>query len=215
LLANLYLDVLDRELEQRGLSFVRYADDIAVFVASERAAERVLERLTRWLHKHLDLEVNAAKSGARRTEASALLGFRIHPGGDVSPAPKAIDRFKERVRALWDARQSLTSKQLRDQWQRYVTGWWNYFGFANWCCAVHALSGWTRRHMRKCFWLRWHDRHGRRNALTRLGVRGRALGVAGSRRGAWPMARHVVVNQALKIATLNRHGFTLPWTLAG
>jgi hypothetical protein len=215
LLANLYLDVLDRELEQRGLSFVRYADDIAVFVASERAAERVLERLTRWLHTHLDLEVNAAKSGARRTEETALLGFRIHPGGQVSPAPKAIERFKDRVRALWDARQSLTSKQLREQWQRYVTGWWNYFGYANWCREVHALSGWIRRHMRKCFWLRWHDRHGRFNALRRLGVRGRALGVAGCRRGAWFMARHIVVNQALRTATLNRHGFTLPWALAG
>ena len=215
LLANLYLDVLDRELEQRGLSFVRYADDIAVFVASERAAERVLERLTRWLHTHLDLEVNVAKSGARRTEETALLGFRLHPGGHVSPAPKAIERFKDRVRALWDARQSLTSQQLREQWQRYVTGWWNYFGYANWCREVHALSGWIRRHMRKCFWLRWHDRHGRFNALRRLGVRGRALGVAGCRRGAWFMARHIVVNQALRTATLNRHGFTLPWALAG
>ena len=96
-------------VEERGQNRVRirrqglgqYAlpfDDIAVFVASERAAERVLERLTRWLHTHLDLEVNAAKSGARRTEETALLGFRIHPGGQVSPAPKAIERFKDRVR---------------------------------------------------------------------------------------------------------------------
>jgi RNA-directed DNA polymerase len=215
LLANLYLDELDRELARRGLSFVRYADDIAVFVASERAAERVLGRLTRWLHTHLDLEVNAAKSGAHRTEETALLGFRIHPGGNVSPAPKAIERLKDRVRALWDARQSLTSQQLRDQWQSYITGWWNYYGYANWLRDVHALSGWIRRHMRKCFWLRWHNRHGRRKALERLGVRGRALGVAGCRRGAWPMARHVVVNQALKTATLNRCGLTLPWTLAG
>jgi len=215
LLANLYLDVLDQELVRRGLSFVRYADDIAVFVSSERAAERVLGRLTRWLHKHLDLEVNAAKSGAHRTEETALLGFRIHPGGHVSPAPKAIERLKDRVRMLWDARQSLTTQQLRDQWQRYITGWWNYYGYANWRREVHALSGWIRRHMRKCFWLRWHNRHGRRKALERLGVRGRALGVAGCRRGAWPMARHVVVNQALKTATLNRCGLTLPWTLAG
>ncbi len=78
------------------------------------------------MHKHLDLEVNAAKSGAHRTEETALLGFRIHPGGPVSPAPKAIERLKERVRMLWDARQSLTTQQLRDQWQRYITGWWNY-----------------------------------------------------------------------------------------
>ena len=215
LLANLYLDVLDRELEQRGLSFVRYADDIAVFVASERAAERVLERLRRWLHTHLDLEVNAAKSGARRTEQTALLGFRIHPGGEVSLAPKAIERLKDRVREIWDARQSLTSEQLREQWQGYINGWWNYFSYANWRRAIHALSGWIRRHMRKCFWLRWHDRHGRRQALYRLGVNGRRLGVAGCRRGAWFMARHVVIQEALKTATLTRHGFVLPWTLAG
>ena len=215
LLANLYLDVLDRELARRGLSFVRYADDIAVFVSSERAARRVLERLTRWLHKHLDLEVNVAKSGAHRTEDTALLGFRIHPGGQVSPAPKAIARLKERVRMLWDARQSLTTQQLRDQWHSYITGWWNYYRYANWRREVHALSGWIRRHMRKCFWLRWHNRHGRRKALERLGVRGRALGVAGCRRGAWFMARHVVVNQALKTATLSHYGLILPWTLAG
>ena len=71
------------------------------------------------------------------------------------------------------------------------------------------------QHNRKGFGLRWHDRHGRFNALRRLGVRGRALGVAGSRRGAWVMARHIVVNQALKTATLHRYGFILPWVLAG
>ncbi len=184
MLANRYLDVLDRELEQRGLSFVRHADDIAVVVASERAAERGLERLPRWPHTHLDLEVNVAKGGARRAEETTLRGFRIHPDGQVSPAPKAIERFKDRVRAPWEARQSLTSKQVCEQWRRYVTGWWNYFGHANWCREVHARSGWIRRHLRKCFWLRWHDRHGRFNALRRLGVRGRALGVAGCRRGA-------------------------------
>ena len=140
LLANLYLDVLERELERRGSSFVRYADDIAIFVTSERAAERVLERLTRWLHRHLDLEVNAAKSGAHRTEETALLGFRIHPGGQVSPAPKAIERFKDRVRELWDARQSLTSKQLREQWQRYVTGWWNYTSYRHKLTFLECLK---------------------------------------------------------------------------
>lgn len=215
LLANLYLDPLDKELERRGISFVRYADDIALFVASERSAKRVLESITAWLRKHLDLEINEEKSGTGRSDDSQLLGFRIHAAGDVSPAPKALKKLKERVRQLWDARQSLTSKELRTQWQRYIRGWWNYFGYANWRRQVVALSGWIRRHMRKCFWLRWHNRRGRRNALRRLGVTGRRLGVAGCRKGAWSMARHVVVNQALKTATLNRYGFTMPWELAG
>jgi RNA-directed DNA polymerase len=214
ILANLYLDPLDKELERRGTAFVRYADDIAIFVSSERAAKRVLESVKRWLHKQLDLEVNESKSGTGSSGDSQLLGFCIHESGDVSPSSKTIVRLKERVRQLWDARQSLTSKDLRDQWLSYITGWWAYFKYANLRRNVHALSGWIRRHMRKCFWLRWHNRQGRRKALRRLGVKGRALGVAGSRRGAWAMARHVVVNQALKTATLARYGFILPWELA-
>lgn len=206
---------LDEELERRGTAFVRYADDIALFVSSERAAKRVLESVKAWLRKQLDLEVNEDKSGAGPSEESQLLGFRIHQGGNVSVSPKAITRLKERVRQLWDARQSITMTELRTQWQSYIQGWWNYFSHANWRREVKRLSGWIRRHMRKYFWLRWHNRPGRYNALRRLGVRGRSLGVAGCRRGAWPMARHVIVQQALKTERLNRNGFPLPWELAG
>ena len=120
LLANIYLDPLDKELERRGIAFVRYADDIALFLSSERAAQRVLGNLKDWLRKHLDLEVNEDKSGAGPSSGSQLLGFRIHESGDVSIAPKALHKLKERVRELWDARQSLTSEELRAQWQRYT-----------------------------------------------------------------------------------------------
>lgn len=215
LLANIYLGPLDRELEKRGIKFVRYADDIALFLSGERAAERALESITAWISEHLELEVNEAKSGSGRSGESQLLGFRIHETGDVSIAPKAIERFKDKVRALWGGGQSKTSEELRTKWRQYIQGWWNYFGYANWRMNVMRLSGWIRRHMRKCFWLRWHNRAGRYNALKRLGVKGRALGVAGCRRGAWPMANHVVVNQALKTETLNRYGLALPWQFAG
>jgi RNA-directed DNA polymerase len=214
LLANIYLDPLDRELERRGVAFVRYADDIAIFVSSQRAAARILESVIEWLKDRLKLEVNRDKSGIGQSHDGQLLGFRIHENGDVSIAPRAIERMKARVRELWDARQSLTRGALRQQWQAYIRGWWNYFSYANGRKEVTRLSGWIRRHMRKYFWLRWHNRPGRRNALARLGIKGRALGVAGCRRGAWPMARHVVVQQALKTATLNRYGLWLPWELA-
>jgi len=214
LLANLYLDSFDKEMERRGVAFVRYADDIALFVRSERAAHRVLESVKIWLRTHLGLEVNDEKSGTGRSDDGALLGFRIHEDGEVSLAPKALARLKVRVRELWDARLGGSATALRTRWQRYIEGWWNYFGYATHRDELHRLSGWIRRHMRKCFWLRWHDRHGRRNALHRLGVRGRSLGVASTRLGAWRMARHVVVQQALRTRTLNRFGFTLPWVLA-
>lgn len=211
LLANIYLDPLDKELEKRGIKFVRYADDIALFLSSERAAQRALESITEWLKKQLELEVNETKSGSGCSSDSQLLGFRIHETGDVSIAPKAILRLKERVRQLWDARQSKTTEELRTQWRQYIGGWWNYYGYANWRRAVTQLNGWIRRHMRKCFWQRWHNRMGRYNALKRLGITGRALGISWCRRGAWRMARHVTVNQALKTKTLNRYGLSIPW----
>ena len=210
LLANIYLHPLDLELEQRGLSFVRYADDIAIFCASERAAARVEASVIAWIERELQLPVNREKSGHGPSDGTALLGFRLERDGTIRVAPKSVERFKTKVRALWDARQSLTSEELREQWQSYLRGWWGYFQLAENRWDVTDLSGWIRRHMRKCFWQRWHHPRGRRHALHRLGVRDRRLGLASSRRGAWAMARHWVLHAALSNRTLHRYGFTLP-----
>lgn len=215
LLANLYLDPLDQELERRGVAFVRYADDIAIFAGSERAARRIWESVMRWLEKELGLEVNREKSGAGPSGESSLLGFRLYEDGRIGVCPKAIRRLKERVRECWEARQSKTSEQLREPWRRYIQGWWNYFELADSRREVENLSGWIRRHMRKCFWLRWHHPRGRLKALKRLGIRGRALGMAWCGRGAWAIARHVVLQQALGNRRLHRHGFIIPWDFAG
>jgi RNA-directed DNA polymerase len=137
LLANIYLTPLDQELTQRGIAFVRYADDIALFVSSERSAQRVLQSVKAWLAKQLDLDVNEDKSGTGRSDESQLLGFRIHQGGNIAPSPKSITRMKERVKELWSARQSVTLPELRKQWQDYIRGWWNYFGIANWTNEVN------------------------------------------------------------------------------
>lgn len=214
LLANIYLDPLDKELEKRGIAFVRYADDIALFAASERSARRMLEGIKDWLRRELGLEVNDEKSGTGPSRKTQLLGFRIYPEGKVGIAPKAIEKLKTRVRELWDARQNKTTEELRDQWLSYIQGWWNYFRHADCIGGLRKWTGWIRRHMRKCFWQRWHNRKGRRNALQRLGIRGRGLGNASNRLGAWPMAKHVVVQQALKVAVLNRYGFIVPWDFA-
>ena len=214
LLANIYLDELDKELEKRGLSFVRYADDVAIFVSSERSAERVLASVVAWIEKHLKVPVNRDKSGSGPTDESALLGFRLYSDGRVGVGPKSIGKLKARVRELWNAQQSLTSNQLRKQWREYVCGWWNYFKVADWRREVERLSGWIRRHMRKCFWVRWKTPRGRINALKRLGVQGRSLGLGYTGLGAWAMARHRVMHQALKVSTLNRYGFVVPWDFA-
>lgn len=214
LLANIYLHPLDEELEKRGLCFCRYADDVIVYVGSEASANRLIESLPKWVEKRLRLKVNASKSGIGRTWQRQYLGFRITREGQIEAAPERLVRYQNRVRLTFDARQSWTTKQLRDHWRRYIRGWWNYYRLAEWRRPIFDLEGWTRRHIRKCFWLRWHKWDGRRNALKRLGVQGRGLGVAYSRRGAWRLAASPVLHTALDNRTLRRHGFLLPSDLA-
>jgi group II intron reverse transcriptase/maturase len=214
LLANIYLDALDQELERRSLSFSRYADDCNVYVGSRRAAERVLASLTAWISKHLRLEVNVSKSGVGRPWERKFLGFQINPEGKVRIAPQSVERFRGKVREMWRSCQSQSSEKLRDNWRAYVRGWWAYFGLAEDRRNVFGLEGWIRRHIRKCFWIRWHDWRGRKRKLRRLGLRGRLLEVAHSSRGAWRIARSPSLHRALSNAVLRRYGFVMPSDLA-
>lgn len=214
LLANIYLDALDWELERRGHSFCRYADDCNIYVGSEAAAERVLVSIRTWIERQLRLEVNATKSGVGRPWERKFLGFRINREGKIEVAPESLQRFKAKVRELWQGNQSRTSTELRDQWSRYVRGWWGYFRHAEERREVFRLEGWIRRHIRKCFWLRWHNVAGRWNALRRLGLRGRMLKVAQSAKGAWPIARSGSLHTALSNRVLRRYGFLMPSDLA-
>jgi len=215
LLANIYLDALDRELERRGLRFSRYADDCNIHVSSRAAAERVLESVRGWIEKYLRLQVNVTKSGIGRTWERKFLGFRINRQQQIEAAPESLERFKTKVREKWRSCQSLTSNQLRDGWRRYVQGWWGYYRLAEDRRPIFRLEGWIRRHIRKCFWLRWHEREGRERKLRRLGLRGRMLNVAASSRGAWHLAGVGSLQTALSNATLRRYGFLMPSDLAG
>lgn len=207
LLANIYLDVLDKELEGRGLSFSRYADDCNIYVGSEKAAQRVLESITKFVARRLKLEVSASKSGVDRPWKRKFLGFRLSPEGIIEVGEKAIERFRARVRQLWISHQNKTSTQMRDDWQRYIRGWWEYYRLTGNPKPLLAQDGWIRRHMRQCFWQRWHSSKGRLKALRKLGIRLPLLRTAKSGRGAWRMAKHPVMNKGLSNRTLKRYGF--------
>lgn len=215
LLANIYLDALDRELERRGHQFSRYADDCNIYVGSQAAAERVMESIRGWIEKHLRLQVNATKSGVGRVWERKFLGFRLNREVQIEAARESLERFKAKVREKWRSCQSRTSNQLRDAWQQYVRGWWEYYQLAENRGPIFRLEGWIRRHIRKCFWLRWHEPEGRERRLRSLGLRGRMLKVAESSRGAWHLAGTGSLQTALSNAKLRRHGFLMPSDLAG
>jgi group II intron reverse transcriptase/maturase len=214
LLANIYLDALDRELERRGHNYCRYADDCNIYVGSQAAAERTLASVQAWIEKHLRLKVNAAKSGTGRVWERKFLGFRLDRERRIGIAPESVERFKAKVREMWRGNQSRTSNQLRDDWGRYVRGWWGYYRLAEERKPVFRLERWIRRHIRKCFWLRWHNATGRQRALRRLGIHPGLLKTVRTSRGAWRMAATSTMHAGLRNQTLRRYGFLMPSDLA-
>lgn len=210
LLANIYLDELDKELEQRGLSFCRYADDVVIFVGSERSGERILESLTAWIAKHLKLRVNVNKSGVGRPWDGKFLGFRITSDGRIGPAQASLDKLKAQVRCHWDAQTSVKLEERVLNWQRYIRGWWNYFSICQHWQMVKVIEGWIRRHMRKYFWQRWHNRRGRLNALRRLKAKPYHLKQASGSVGAWRNAYSPMLQTVLNNARLRRWGLWVP-----
>ena len=214
LLSNIYLDALDQELDQRGHSYCRYADDCNIYVGSQAAAERTLASVQAWIEKRLRLKVNAAKSGTGRVWERKFLGFRLNRQLRIGIAPESLERFKTKVRMMWRGNRSASSEELVDTWQPWMRGWWGYFRLAEDRTALFRLEGWIRRHIRKYFWLRWHNAKGRENALRRLGIVGMRLKAAFSGRGAWHMSRNGSVQSALSNQHLRRSGFFLPSDLA-
>ncbi len=148
LLANITLDPLDKELERRGHRFARYADDFLIMVKSAKAAERVMASLTRFVEGRLKLVVNRAKSKAAPLKACAFLGFQIGARGRVVWTPKALARFKQRVRAITRRNRGHRVQDVTDELRRYVTGWLNYFGISETYSQVVELSEWVRRRVR-------------------------------------------------------------------
>lgn len=209
LLANIYLDTLDKELESRGHTFCRYADDCNIYVRSEQAAQRVLESVTQWLEDELRLRVNEEKTGVGKVWERKFLGFQLNKELEIAISPKSVERFKDTVRELWKSCQSRTSKELLGQWRAWLRGWCNYYKLAQDRRSV-TWQGWIRRRIRCCFWLRWHSRKGRLNKLRKLGCTPRQCETAHSSKGAWGIAKSPSLHTALSNAVLRRYGFLMP-----
>jgi len=154
LLSNLVLDELDRELERRGHRFVRYADDSNIYVRSERAGQRVMESVKRFISEKLKLKVNESKSAVAKPQERKFLGFSFTGGKELKRkiAPKAIDRFKERIREITHKARGQSMKQVMEELARYVRGWRGYFGFCETPSVLPGLDSWVRRRGRCGFW---------------------------------------------------------------
>jgi RNA-directed DNA polymerase len=200
LLSNLLLDDLDKELERRGLRFCRYADDCNIYVRSRRAGGRVMVSVSQFLTRKLKLKVNETKSAVARPEERKFLGFSIsNDGSERRIAPKALAKFKMRVRELTRRTRGLSLRQLVDQLRPYLIGWRRYFGFCQTPIVLRNLEAWIRRRLRMYLWRQWKGGYNRFKELRRRGVKEfQAAVAAGSPTGFWRMSRHVTVQQALR-----------------
>ncbi|NJM55569.1 MAG: group II intron reverse transcriptase/maturase [Verrucomicrobiae bacterium] len=198
LLANIVLDPLDKELEGRGHTFARYADDFIVMVKSAIAAERVMKSLTRFAEEELKLVVNRAKSRAAPLTTCSLLGFQIGYGGKLVWTAKALARFKVRVREITSRNRGNRVQDVIDQLRRYVTGWLNYFGISHSYKVVCELAEWLRRRVRLYHWKQWKQPRTRRRNLIKLGADpGEVKMATRSRKGYWRMSSNRIVQQAM------------------
>jgi RNA-directed DNA polymerase len=200
LLSNLMLDDLDRELERRGLHFVRYADDCNIYVRSRRAGERVMQSITRFLTGKLKLKVNQEKSAVARPAERKFLGFSFTSGKQPKRriAPKSLLRFKKRVRELTKRNQGISLAGMVAQLARYLTGWRGYFGFCQTPSVLTNLDSWIRRRLRCFQWKLWKRGTTRFAELRKRGVgKDLAAQTAGSPRGPWHLSRSPALSIAL------------------
>jgi RNA-directed DNA polymerase len=210
LLSNLLLDDLDRELERRGHCFVRYADDSNIYVKSERAGQRVMESVKRFLTRKLRLKVNESKSAVARPKDRKFLGFSFTGGESVRRrvAPQAVLRYKGRIRELTRRTRGISIEQMIGELRSYMIGWRGYFGFCETPSTLKDLESWTRRRLRCFLWKQWKRGKARFKELRRRGIgKDLAAKTAGSAHGPWRLSGSQALHYALPNAFFDSLGF--------
>jgi RNA-directed DNA polymerase len=206
LLANIMLDPLDKELERRGHTFARYADDFIILVKSQRAGERVLRSVTQYLQNRLKLVINTQKSQVVKVTESKFLGFTFK-NGNIQWHPKTLQKFKQRIRELTNRNWGVSMRYQLFKTSQFIRGWINYFGIANCYQLCCDLDHWIRRRVRMAYWRQWRKPRTKVRNLMRLGVHVQvAIACAITSKGPWRSSKTPGINQALSKEFLHKAG---------
>lgn len=202
LVSNLLLDDLDKELERRGLRFVRYADDCNIYVRSERAGERVMNSIEKFLARRLKLRVNKEKSAVGSPKERKFLGFSFF--GDKEPrrkiSDKSMKRFKERIREISGRSRGISIEKMVAELAGYIRGWAGYYGFCETPTTLRDLDSWIRRRLRCVIWKQWKRGRTRYPEMRKRGVgHVTAAVMAGSAHGPWRASRSRAMGTALPV----------------
>ena len=200
-LSNVLLDLLDRELEKRGHRFVRYADDCNIFVKSERAGNRVMGSISRFITKQLKLRINQGKSAVAVMSCRKFLGFtfscgRTPPKRRISPA--SVKRFKDRVRIITAKYKGVSLNRVVSDLSIYLRGWKGYYGLCQTPSVLKTLEQWVRRRLRNLIWQQWKTCRNRYCQLRKLGIEKRsAHALATCSKRSWYLSTNYTLQRAL------------------
>lgn len=212
LLSNIMLNELDKELEARGLHFVRYADDCLIMVRSEKAANRVMESITTFITRKLGLKVNMEKSKVARPNQIKYLGFGFYKknGQNIwrpKPHIKAVEKFKYRLKQILCRSWSILLDERLLKLKQLIYGWVNYFRIADMKVLLKSIDENIRRKLRVIIWKQWKKIKKRYTCLRKLGITHRdAYVTANSRRGYYHIAHTRVLENAISKERLNKRG---------
>lgn len=201
LLSNIVLDELDKELEKRGIPFVRYADDCTIYARSKRAGERIMQNITTFIETKLKLKVNREKSAVDRPWKRKFLGFSFSHHRDnpkIRIAKQSIQRLKQRIRQFTSRRWSISMKDRLEKLNRYLVGWLGYYQLAETPTIFRKMDSWIRRRLRMIRWKEWKKIRTKQKNLTKLGIdKHKSWEWANSRLGYWRIAKSPILERTL------------------
>jgi len=205
-LANVVLDELDWVLERRGHRFARYADDSNIFVKSQRAGERIMHSVTRYLRDSLRLTVNAQKSAVDVPRNRKFLGFTVSRGdARIKVANTAIDKLKAQVRALTRRTRGHRLSDIVQELKTALTGWKSYFGIAEVLSPLREIDKWVQRRLRCYAWKQWGSAGYRELRKRGVSVR-EAWNTSKSAHGPWRLSQTPALTLALPAKLFRQMG---------
>ncbi|MBA9029461.1 group II intron reverse transcriptase/maturase, partial [Peribacillus huizhouensis] len=213
LLSNIMLNELDKELESRGLQFVRYADDALIFVQSEKAANRVMESIVRFIEKKLGLIVNVEKSKISRPKDLKFLGFGFYYDSknekyQVKPHLTSIQKLQRKLRKLTKRNWSVPLDYRILKLKQVILGWVNYFRISNMKKAMTEIDKKLRSRIRVIIWKQWKVAKKQIKSLVQLGIpEEEAKGLTFCRKGYRYIGLSKVVQRAISNKRLKQRGF--------
>lgn len=211
LCSNIMLNELDKELERRGIKFVRYADDIQLFAKCKRSAERILTNILPFIENKLKLRVNREKTRVAYIGKVKFLGYGFYPskvGIKARVHPKSVAKMKARIKSITSRNNYLGYENLKRKLKEFITGWVNYFKLADMKNILGITDMWLRRRLRMYIWKRWKKVKTRYEMLRKLGLNhNNARKYSCTRKGYWRIANSQILNCTITDKRLKEAGY--------